>query len=454
MLISISSFAQISYQNSYTEALKKAAASKKPVFVHAGISRRILDMKVRSFADDPKIATFFNKNFVNYMIPSDSPEFPDYLNRYTTSIYHALFFFSPKGELLFKAPHAARSTDEFLTYGQEALKVFKSGKSLAYYEQRDKAGMLSIPEFKEYVNMRIQSGIFDNADIAERYVTHLTVGQLDNYQEVLFILKAGPVAYGKAYKLAYTNQKLVDSIYKNEPEGDRIEINNRIISNTLNTAIATKNYSMLNNLSNFIQAIHGRNYRQASEQVTLKSLEFYKAVNDTSNYFSTASHHYDQTYMRQNVDSLKKLAVKNQEAKDEMNASMAKVKARAVSQPKPPVQPGKTVTSIVTRTFVVSETNSRTANALNSIAWDFYTMGTRNMSHLTKAMQWSMRSIEIDPDPAYYDTLAHIFYRMRLYDEAILNQNKAVELLKKSPDFKRRLDDAEAEILKMQNRTL
>ena len=453
-LISISSFAQISYQKTFNEALEKAAASKKPVFVHAGVSQRILDMKVSGLADDPKVAGFFNKNFVNYRISTDSPEFPDYLTRYTIRSYPALFFFNSKGELLFKAPHAARSHNEFLAFGQEALKIFKSGKSLAFYEQKEKAGTLSIPEFKEYVNMRIQSGISDNADLVERYVTSLTVAELDNYQEVLFILKAGPIAYGKAYKLAYTNQKIIDSIYKYEPEQDRIEINDRIISNTFKIAVAKKDYNMLSNLNNFISGTHGRNYRQANEQRTLKSLAFYKAVNDTSNYFSTASYHYDHTFMRQNVDSLKKLALKNQAAKDELMASMAKSKARSVSQVKQQVQPGNNVTTIVTRTISVSETNSMTANALNSIAWDFYTMGTRNMTHLTKAMQWSMRSIEIDPDPAYYDTLAHIFYRMKLFDEAILNQNKAIELLKATPEKKRQLADAEAEVNKMLERTL
>lgn len=81
-------------------------------------------------------------------------------------------------------------------------------------------------------------------------------------------------------------------------------------------------------------------------------------------------------------------------------------------------------------------------------------MRTHNMNYLTKALQWSKRSIEIDPDPAYYDTLAHIFYRMGLFDEAILNRNKAIALLMKNPEQKKQLEDARTEVTKMQERSL
>lgn len=454
LLISISSFAQIKYQKTIKEALEKASADKMLVFVHAGVSRWIMEMKVSSLSDQPRIANFYNKNFVNYLIPSDSPEFAEYLARYQINSYPALFFLNAEGQLVFRAPRAAMSSDEFIAYGQEALDVFKSGKSLSAYEQKHKAGKLSIEELKDYVQMRIKAGLFDNSELADRYVSSLTVGQLDNYKEVLFILQTGPLAYGKAYKLAYTNLKITDSIYKNEPPQERIDINNRIISNTFNAAVAKKDYNMLNNLNNFIRAIHSANYNVGSEQAMVKSLAFYKAVNDTAKYFSTASYHYDQSYMRQNVDSLRKLALKNQEARDEMRMGIKTSKTLANKKPGRTPPSGKNLTTVVTRRVTISGTNSMTANELNSIAWDFYTMGTRNKNYLTKAMYWSLRSIEIDPDPAYYDTLAHIFYRMGLFDEAILNQNKAIALLMKNPEYKKPLSDARTELVKMQERNL
>ncbi|RZK20595.1 MAG: hypothetical protein EOO86_03940 [Pedobacter sp.] len=52
------------------------------------------------------------------------------------------------------------------------------------------------------------------------------------------------------------------------------------------------------------------------------------------------------------------------------------------------------------------------------------------MNHLTKAMLWSRRSIELKPFAGYYDTLAHILYRMGYYEEAISTQQKAIEKAK------------------------
>ncbi|MGY4386075.1 hypothetical protein ACVWYN_003125 [Pedobacter sp. UYP24] len=54
----------------------------------------------------------------------------------------------------------------------------------------------------------------------------------------------------------------------------------------------------------------------------------------------------------------------------------------------------------------------------------------------------------------YYDTLAHIFYRMGLYDEALLNQNKSISLIEDQKLPKILLINARAEAKKMKARTL
>jgi hypothetical protein len=454
LLISLSGLAQINYQKTLNGALEKAATSNKPVFVHIGLPKMMMGMPVKSLSDRPEIADFYNEHFVNYLMPADSPEFGDYRERYQLNSFPALFFLNADGNLIYKSPKPAGSAKEYIAYGQETLDRIKSGKSLFAYEQKYKDGALNKEQLKEYIQLRTQSGLFDNSELAERYVEFLTIAQLNDYQDVLFILKAGPLAFGKAYRMAFTNTKITDSIYRYEPADERIAMNNRIISNTFNTAVAKKDYSMLNNVVTFIRNTHGKNYSEANNQATLKSLAFYKAVKDTINFYSTASYYYDRHYMRQNVDSLRKLALKNQQARDEFKASMEKSQALAKKRPDPPAQPNSNIVRVVTRRVIVPGTNNIVANALNSIAWDFYTMGTRNMNHLSKALQWSMRSIEIDPAPAHYDTLAHIFYRMGLFDEALLNQNKAIALLMKIPDQKKQLANAQAEAAKMQERTL
>jgi hypothetical protein len=454
LFVSLTAFAQISYQKTFKVALQKATESNKPLFVNVGMPRQTTGVPVRSLADDPEVVDFYNKQFVNYLAAGDSPEFAAYKERYQLSSFPALFFLTAEGKLIYKSPKPASSAKEYVSYAQEALDRIKSGNSLSAYEEKHAAGGLSREELKKYITLRIQSGIFDNADLVERYVGFLTVAEFDDYQEVLFLLNAGPVAFGRAYGLAFTNRKITDSIYKYEPLNDRIAINNRIIGNTFNAAVAKKDHNLLNSLSTFIKNTHRPNFQEGIKQSTLKSLAFYKAVNDTNSYYSTAQYYYDQHYMQQNIDSLRKQSLKNRQARDEMKAIMEKSKAAGKMNPGPPVQSGRTVVRVVTTRVTVPGTNSSVANTLNSIAWDFYTMGTRNINHLSKAMQWSMRSIEIDPAPEHYDTLAHIFYRMGLFDEAILNQNKAIALLTKMPDQKQQLAEAKAQVAKMRERKL
>ena len=118
-----------------------------------------------------------------------------------------------------------------------------------------------------------------------------------------------------------------------------------------------------------------------------------------------------------------------------------------------PANPAAIKTTYSYSKVSVMQTNE-VANTLNNAAWDFYILGTNNIHYLSKALLWSKRAIEISPTAEYYDTIAHIFYRMRLYDEALLNQAKAIELLSKQNNGKDRLTRFKAEAEKMKQRQL
>lgn len=454
LFLSLSGSAQIKYEKTYQDALQKAASGNKIIFINVGTPQQMMGMKFRTLSDDPNVADFYNNNFVSYNMTVNAPEFPDYRERYQLTSFPALFFLNAAGSLIYKAPRHPGSVEDFLAYAREAQDRAGSGRSLSDYEQKYKSGTIGKEELKDYIRLKIQSGLFDNSELADRYVDHLTIAELSDYQNILFILQAGPVAYGKAYKFAYTDGKTADSIYRTEPVDQRITMNNRIIGNTLRAAVAKKDHNLFNNLTSFIRNIYGRNYRDAENEILIKSIAFYKAINDTTKFYLSATRYYDQQYMGQNVDSLRKIAVKNQQTRDDFSASISQagIKKRPAPQGASGLQ--SSVVTVVRRTVTVPGANSVVANALNAIAWEFYTTGTRNINHLSKAMQWSIRSIQIDPSPAHYDTLAHIFYRMGLFDEALLNQKKAIALLTGMHDQKQQLAEAKAEAEKMKQRTL
>lgn len=79
------------------------------------------------------------------------------------------------------------------------------------------------------------------------------------------------------------------------------------------------------------------------------------------------------------------------------------------------------------------------------------TTGKKSPNHLTKAMLWSKRSVALKPTSAYYDTLAHILYRLGFYAEAESTQVEAIECAKSE---KRDYKNLQAELIKIKTKAL
>ncbi|MGF2412973.1 MAG: hypothetical protein ACQUYJ_11640, partial [Ferruginibacter sp.] len=245
------------------------------------------------------------------------------------------------------------------------------------------------------------------------------IADLNNYAAVLFILKAGPLAEGRAYKLAHTNRNIIDSIFKIEPLADRVAMNNSTINNTLNSAIANKDLNSAYAAANFTRNSWTTDPVTGQKNWQLKMLQYYKGIQDTANYLQQAANHYDRYYMGISVDSIrKKDSLKYETAK---NDAMQKAVAVKVND------------SITQKSFSFSYPKSNLdATELNNAAWNFYEWAGNKENYLLKAMLWSKRAVELEPLPAYYDTYAHLLYKLKLYDEAEAMQKKAMDLAEAS----------------------
>lgn len=442
------SFAQINYQKDFNSALKKASETKKPLFINIGASTKLPN---KSAIDNPDVVQFYNNNFVSYTVNLPNAQALSFMRKYQLKIFPAYLFLDQNGVLIIKGARSSSTSKLYLDLANQALNKLSSNSSLGDYEAKYKAGNLNKDFLKEYISLRQQLGMYDNAELIDQYVDYLTVAALNDFSEVLFILNAGPFANGKAYKLTFTNPKIRDSIYKTIPPRERGEINKRIIQNTQNEAIASKNPTMAYAVNNFVRGTWGKNYAAGNKQASYFMLNYYKAVKDTANFFRQAQSYYDEYYMKISQDSIKKLAKKDADVRDSLVAS---IKKNMPSAKKMDANSTGTKTTYTYSKISTSGSNN-VAQTLNNAAWDYYNLGTRNIVYLTKALLWSKRAIEIAPNPEYYDTMAHVFYRMQLYDEALLNQNKAIEILgKKEGHSKDRLSALKAEAEKMKQRKL
>ena len=442
------SIAQVKFQKNYEHTFKEAETQQRPVFVSVDFSTvPNAPALINIYVPNQKVAQYYNSNFINYRVEHRSGDGMKLRKNHDLTIFPSFLFLKPDGSLILKSSGVPRNSDFFMKLATEAEQRYKNSTGLADYDLRYKNNENIDRQFlKDYIALRERSGIFSNAKLIERYVDFLSISELNSYDEILFIHKAGPIAFGRAYNLAGTNRKIVDSIFTYAPLQDRIDINNRIITNTQTEAIFAKDKNMAYALSNFVRNTWMTNYKEGDKSATQNLLAFYKATTDTSAYYSQAGYYYDQYYMSISVDSIKRARELNRRKLDSLNATVEKLK-----------RDGKanqmfSVTSIGTS----SEGNIlNAAHMLNNAAWDFYALGTRNPLLLNKALLWSRRSIEIDPNATYFDTLAHIFYRLGWYDEALLNQSKAISMAEKEKKLnKDQINGFRKEAAKMKAKTL
>ena len=433
--VNAASAQNIKYEKSFQTALAKAASQNKLIFLQISAPRPTVNVpqnvSFKSGLEEEDVAKKFNLSFINYQVSISDTLTSRFRGKYQIQIYPAYFFLDKNSNLIYRDDKNSSEGKRYLDMADAALKQFSGGKNLTDYDFQYKSGKYDAASLKEYISKREQLGIYDNAKLIDEYVNLLPINSLNDYQTVLFILKAGPYAFGKTYNLAYTNHKIIDSIFKTEPHNDTWANNTRIINNTYREAVTTKNNALIQQLVNFARSMYNvREYQKGVMYSTNLQLQYYLAVKDTANYLRQAGYFYDSYYMNISADSAKKLELAQRKNQlDMMNSGRKTIAADSMKK-----LMAKNGNKTVVKSEVFSATSSSlgVANELNNAAYSFYTTGTTNPNYLSKAIIWSRRSILFNPIFAYYDTLAHLLYRYGFYAEAEVNQNLAVDLAKKN----------------------
>ncbi|TCC99938.1 hypothetical protein [Pedobacter psychroterrae] len=423
----VAALAQLKYQKNYKKTLEEAAAKQIPVFI---------TIEYKSVLDPP--AEYFSSNFANYRVKHDSPEGNMLINKYGLARFPVILFVKPDGSLILKSEEVKNNKNYFLSYGTEAITRFKGNTGLADYDKLYHEGNHITRAFlKDYIGLRYKSGIFTNDKLIDLYVNLLPADVGNNYEEILFIYRAAPLLFGEAYSFTQQYRTIVDSLYKREPLQDRIWINTRMINNTLSEAIRTKDYILYDKVSSFVYKTVAPDHAKIEPQQSLNRLIFYKGINDTIGFFRQAQVYYDRYFMSISLDSIKR----DKQIEPTSNSSNELV----FMERKGHLSVGNYHDKDATNTAFI----------LNNAAWDFYTYGTKNLQFLYKAVMWSQRSIDIDPKATHYDTLAHLLYRIGLFDAALLYQEKAIQLAKKKKELsKAEINGFREEAKKMKSRSL
>jgi tetratricopeptide (TPR) repeat protein len=188
---------------------------------------------------------------------------------------------------------------------------------------------------------------------------------------------------------------LYSTVFMALPENERAVINSRIIEKSRRKAIEEKDVSYMNQVANYVQGSYAPGSLEGRKSRDLNMVRYYKEVNDSANYISSARRFYQQYLENVNVDS---------------------------------------ISAIEKSKFIINENGSRLSggnlyeigNQINELAWTIYELSS-DPEHLGLALKWSERTL-VYQHPPYHDTYAHILYKLGAREKAIEWQEKAVKL--------------------------
>lgn len=430
------------FKGSFEEAKAEAKKHHKLVYVFANIevNNKMLSSPGQS---EPDVLKRYEADFICcYKSHSLTGAPEDFIQQYNVVSYPTHLFFDENGSLILKTVGYRSSPESYLNDMNTAVKLSKT-KTLGVYATDYKKGNRDLNFLKSYLLKFDELDIPVNQVVLDEYVNLLPVNALDDYQTILFISERGPVLSGKAYKVSRLNPILIDSMYKVLPLDKRIKMNNRIITYSMREARDKKDEKLAILTANFVAGTWQNNYLKASSARSAKMMDYYRDVNDTVKYLNNASLYY-QSYYLSLRDSIQKPGPIEPFVMKKP-ASVVPFKKDTINKTSEGVDKfyqGKLAKEYTMKigtsggAMMNSKDNSRFkamefAMNLNNGAYSIYTMHTKNPEYLNKAVIWVRRSIELFPDnSAYYDTLSHLLYVQKKYDEAVGTQQKAIEVMK------------------------
>lgn len=287
---------------------------------------------------------------------------------------------------------------------------------------------------RAYIERRQQVGLPVD-DVLDEFVRHSPPDSLRSANVLLFIFEQGPIVGTKADSVFRSNYARTDSLYRAVGRAKAIDLNNRIVNNSLRRAINEKNALLANRTASFRQRTYTNDHKTGMAAREWVMMRYYRGAGDTLRYLQTASTYYDKQFMTARVDSIQKL--------DELD-TQRRMRGEISGMPTSTKSSGQF-------TFTPYPNTQRYVSALNQAAWEFQGL-TRDSTYLQKALSWSKRSLDYREDGSLLDTYAHILYRLGRKQEAVEWQQKAVQ--KERSHNSPLVNSLEATLKKMQLGTL
>jgi tetratricopeptide (TPR) repeat protein len=397
-------------KGSWTEAVKKARKQKKLLFLQfdSPSCGPCSDVVAIAFSS-PLVREKFAQHFVSYRIDGTTGLGKELADKLAVECVPSSLYLDADENPLARQCNTTSFDRAYLEKAEEALVKSRQKplKALAEaYEKGDRSSAL----MREYIIRRREMGL-PTDDLLDTYVRQLPADSLKSAGLSLFIFEQGAIVGSRADSIFRSNRVLNDSLYRAVGVRKAIEYNALAVNNSIKKAISKKNFTLAYRTASFRQRTYGTDVLNGTMAADWVMIRYYRGTKDTLRFLMISSHYYDRYFMNAKVDSVQKL--------DELDMQR---RMRGTSSMTSSQKPGSTGLVSV----MPYPNTQRYVTALNQAAWDFYQM-TRDTKWLTKAAEWSKRSLEFREDASLMDTYAHLLYRLGRKEEALEWQNKAVK---------------------------
>lgn len=300
----------------------------------------------------------------------------------------------------------------------DSAKTIAGGETMGKLVQQYKKGFRSQSLLRKLLEQYQVFDQYTDQQVLNDYVSQLTVQELNNFETVVFLLRCGPVHNSKTYQLAYTNRKMVDSLYATLPLPTRKAINGRINRRTFREALDKQNFSIALSLGNRVANTWRPHQLRGDISRSFYPMKYLQLSQDTTGYLHRAKNYYNTFYYRLDQDSLAKLDYANNRG---INISNRGFVLDSAENDRFQKWLEKNRLRYV-RTQV---------NNLNYGANQLLGFGKNDPETLFDAIRWMHKSITLIPDRGQsHHILAKLLYQVGFYTEAEAEQQRAVELYK------------------------
>ena len=424
-------------QGSWPDAVKKAKKQKKLLFLHFDKAGCGSCNEVASVAfNSPLMREKFLLNFISFRVDGSTGIGKTLAEKLEVECLPSSVYLDTDENPLARFCGSTSLDRAYLEKAEDALTKNREQplKSLTdAYTKGDRSSAF----MRTYIERRQEMGL-STTDALDEYVRHLPADSLRSANVLRFIFEQGPVVGSKADSVFKLNYAKRDSLYRAVGWNKAVELNNRIVNNSLRKAIKEKNAVLAYQTAIFRQRTYNNDYKNGLAARDWVMMRYHRGIQDTLQYLRLASQYYDTQFMTARVDSIQKLDELDNQRR--MRGEMPP----SARTPKPGTRPGQF-------SFVPNPNTQRYVTALNQAAWEFQEL-TRDSVYLKKALTWSKRSLEFREEGSLMDTYAHILYWLGRKEEALEWQEKAVKKEKeRNSPMSASLEEA---LKKMKNGTL